>query len=66
MKQAVLRAPGAFELVEAPVPEIGPGDVLVRVALSLREGPVVVLRPVHHQHLGALARDHRARRHDLG
>src|SRR3954468_18802868 len=31
MKQAVLRGPGAFELVEAPVPEIGPDDLLVRV-----------------------------------
>jgi threonine dehydrogenase-like Zn-dependent dehydrogenase len=31
MKQAVLRAPGTFELVEAPVPDIGPDDLLVRV-----------------------------------
>ena len=32
MKQAVLQAPGSFELVDAPVPEIGPDDLLVRVA----------------------------------
>ncbi|HEX5556316.1 MAG TPA: alcohol dehydrogenase catalytic domain-containing protein [Gaiellales bacterium] len=32
MKQAVLRAPGSFELVDVPVPEIGPDDLLVRVA----------------------------------
>jgi threonine dehydrogenase-like Zn-dependent dehydrogenase len=32
MKQAVLRVPGTFEIVEVPVPQIGPDDVLVRVA----------------------------------
>ena len=32
MKQAVLRGPGTFEVVDAPVPEIGPQEVLVRVS----------------------------------
>ncbi|HEU0193471.1 MAG TPA: alcohol dehydrogenase catalytic domain-containing protein [Gaiellales bacterium] len=32
MKQAVLREPGVFELVEAPVPEPAAGELLVRVA----------------------------------
>jgi L-iditol 2-dehydrogenase len=32
MKQAVLRRPGEFEVADAPVPEIGPDEVLVRVA----------------------------------
>jgi threonine dehydrogenase-like Zn-dependent dehydrogenase len=32
MKQAVLRLPGTFDIVQAPVPEIGPQDLLVRVA----------------------------------
>jgi threonine dehydrogenase-like Zn-dependent dehydrogenase len=32
MKQAVLRAPGTFEIVEAAMPEIGAEDLLVRVA----------------------------------
>lgn len=32
MKQAVLRSPREFEVVDAPVPEIGPEEVLVRVA----------------------------------
>jgi threonine dehydrogenase-like Zn-dependent dehydrogenase len=32
VKQAVLRAPGSFEIATVPVPEIGPEDLLVRVA----------------------------------
>ncbi len=32
MKIAALRAPREFEIVNAPVPEIGPDEVLVRVA----------------------------------
>jgi threonine dehydrogenase-like Zn-dependent dehydrogenase len=32
MKQAVLRTPGTFEVVEAAMPEIGAEDLLVRVA----------------------------------
>jgi threonine dehydrogenase-like Zn-dependent dehydrogenase len=32
MKQAVLRTPREFEVIDAPVPEIGPEEVLVRVA----------------------------------
>ena len=32
MKQAVLRAPSSFEIATVPVPEIGPEDLLVRVA----------------------------------
>src|SRR5690349_10268486 len=32
MRLAVLRGPREFEIVEAPVPAIGPGEALVRVA----------------------------------
>jgi L-iditol 2-dehydrogenase len=32
MRLAVLTEPGRFEIVEEPVPELSPGDVLVRVA----------------------------------
>jgi 2-desacetyl-2-hydroxyethyl bacteriochlorophyllide A dehydrogenase len=33
MRLAVLREPGRFELEDAPVPEVGPGEVLLRVTI---------------------------------
>ncbi len=65
MRQAILRAPRELDLVEAPVPSPGPGEVVVRVRAALTCGtdlktyrrghPKVAFGPFGHEAAGDIA-----------